>query len=797
MSLTAKLEKRAYPAVLAFVVLMAASIQVKIVLGIELKSWILLLCCMCVTAIIFAVDYFGKTREVCIAVGILAIFAAVVLWFNRENIEDIWEYIKGEKLIWLVGFVILAGVALYISQQFFALRIAVCVGYWGAMIALLFVDLFPVKYVMYWLVAELVLVLIEVLNKKADLKKIFFMTPVMLVVVILLSVLPYDEKPFNWRAVYDWVCDLIDGKDLPQFDISNEKVGFIGYSETVDLHGNKVDVSRETLKISMLGNKENIYLAGTIKNEYTGDGWIGNPKNTGYEGNFKEYQLDAAELLYAMYRAGVIADYMRGEREENVWYLRHRELTVTYDGMRGASVFRPSKMIKLSLIKNEGELEDEADNIRFTERQKAYTSYSLEFFTINRKWKNAKELIREQSEYVYDTMTAADYKEFRRIVHLDYSSVELPESEDFEKELKERAEFIRSNYLEVPENIVERMTWLAGEIVEGYETESDYDKMERIVRYLSYYTYTKTPGIVPEGKDVVEYFLFESGKGYCTHFASAAALLGRCIGIPTRLVQGYLLDAELSSERGEYIVNETQAHAWLECYFEGVGWIIFDPTPGNEEMLYQDWELPSYIDKTTGNYKPVNPDGTIMETTSEEETSEEETSEEETSENETKKPTENPPGNKPNDADDNAKKQERRRAIIVSLIVIGIVLLIKAIISIIKARQNAFWKKYEDASYGDRLRIDMILVLWILKKEGHPINNHETLSEYIRRVSGEYSEKAVLLSEVCDLYQKARYGDKNTITKEDHRKSQRLRLLFMTEKISEGAMVRYGRKFLK
>jgi len=787
MSLKEKLEKRAYPAVLALAVLIAASIQMKIVLGLQFNTLLLLPCCAMVIVGLFLVDYYSKLPVFCKVSGGLIVCSLILVWFNREAV---WEYVKEQRMVWYIAVVLFVGIALYISQQFFVLRIVVCVGYWGAMLFLLFVDLFPIKKVMCFLVIELVLVLVEVINKKPDFKKLFYMTPVVLVIVLLLSVAPYSEKPLDWKAVYDWVDELINGKDIPVPDIFNEKITFVGYSENADLNGNKAEIDKETLKITMLGNKENVYLTGTIKNIYTGDGWIGNPENSNYEGNYTEYRLDAAELLYAMYRAGIIADYKVGEREENVWYLRQRKLTVEYNGMKSASVFRPAKTISLSLVNYEGELSDKADNIRFTEVQKGNTCYSLECFMINRSWKEAKKLLREQSEYVYDTMSAADYKEFKRIIHLDYPSVELPESEDFERELKERVVYIRENYLEVPENIVERMTWLAGEIVEGCET--DYDKMERIVRYLSYYNYTMTPGMAPVGKDVIEYFLFESGKGYCVHFASAAALLGRCIGIPTRYVQGYLLDATLAGEHGEYTVNEKQAHAWVECYFEGVGWIVFDPTPGNEDMLYQDWELPSYIDKTSGNYKPVNPDGTIMETTPEDEPDEEEPTEEEPVE----QPTERPSGSKPGTADDSIEDTKRREVIVKVWIAIGIVVFIKAIVEINKARQNAFWKKYEKASYGERLKIDMILVLWILKKEGHPIINHETLREYINRVSCVYSERAPLLSEVCDLYQKVRYGDKDTITQEEYRKSQRLRLLFMSEKISEAAMVRYGRRFL-
>ena len=169
----------------------------------------------------------------------------------------------------------------------------------------------------------------------------------------------------------------------------------------------------------------------------------------------------------------------------------------------------------------------------------------------------------------------------------------MPQTSDFEKELKERVAYIRETYLGIPKQISEKTYSLAKEITAGCT--NDYDKMVAIIEYLSDYTYTTTPGKIPEGKDVVEYFLFESRQGYCTYFATAAAILGRCVGIPTRYVQGYLLDAGRVGDFGSYNVKEGQAHAWIESYIEGVGWLTFEPTPGNFNFLYQRWDTPDYI----------------------------------------------------------------------------------------------------------------------------------------------------------------------------------------------------------
>ena len=80
----------------------------------------------------------------------------------------------------------------------------------------------------------------------------------------------------------------------------------------------------------------------------------------------------------------------------------------------------------------------------------------------------------------------------------------------------------------------------------------------------------------PEGEDYVTYFLTESRRGYCMHFASAATLLLRWMGIPARYVAGYVADVPAS---GHVRVPDSAAHAWVEVYIEGYGWEPVEVTP--------------------------------------------------------------------------------------------------------------------------------------------------------------------------------------------------------------------------
>ena len=100
-------------------------------------------------------------------------------------------------------------------------------------------------------------------------------------------------------------------------------------------------------------------------------------------------------------------------------------------------------------------------------------------------------------------------------------------------------------------------------------------------------SYTQTPGRAPYNQDIVEYFLFENQKGYCVHFASAAVLMYRMYGIPSRYVSGYAISpAEFEQqEDGSYVavISDQNAHAWPEIFIEDQGWTPVEVTPSDGE----------------------------------------------------------------------------------------------------------------------------------------------------------------------------------------------------------------------
>jgi len=105
-----------------------------------------------------------------------------------------------------------------------------------------------------------------------------------------------------------------------------------------------------------------------------------------------------------------------------------------------------------------------------------------------------------------------------------------------------------------------------------------YEKVVAVERHLlSSYRYSLEIEKAPTGTPL-EDFLFVRKTGYCEHYATAMVVMLRTLGIPARLVTGFLT-GEWNNFGRYYIVRQQDAHAWVEVFFPHSGWITFDPTP--------------------------------------------------------------------------------------------------------------------------------------------------------------------------------------------------------------------------
>lgn len=119
-------------------------------------------------------------------------------------------------------------------------------------------------------------------------------------------------------------------------------------------------------------------------------------------------------------------------------------------------------------------------------------------------------------------------------------------------------------------------TWdLAQRLLEQSDTQYDY--VRAVERYLSRsdFSYAETP---PPAAGTLDGFLFEAKAGFCQQYSGAMALLLRMGGVPARVATGFTSGTQDKRTR-EYVVRDLDAHSWVEAWFPGWGWIVFDPTP--------------------------------------------------------------------------------------------------------------------------------------------------------------------------------------------------------------------------
>jgi hypothetical protein len=150
-------------------------------------------------------------------------------------------------------------------------------------------------------------------------------------------------------------------------------------------------------------------------------------------------------------------------------------------------------------------------------------------------------------------------------------------------------------------------------------------------------TYTLTPdlALVNPELDGVENFLRNTKEGYCVQFASSVALILRELGIPARYVEGYIGNEFTRADREDFVyggyVRDYNAHAWVEVWFDGVGWITYETTPqyyaglyGTDSSIGEDPVAPVLPEVDT---KPPEESETLPEEDTEETDTEEETTE--------------------------------------------------------------------------------------------------------------------------------------------------------------------------
>ena len=446
-----------------------------------------------------------------------------------------------------------------------------------------------------------VLILIYIKRAKNSTKKVLSLAPICVLIVVLATAIPMpniDEGRRILNEAYEEAFWIVRSPFMPRY-FSTHWLGFEGRDGT--LGGN---LTQSGDFIMWVFADEPVYLTAVTKNIFTGRSWESRHAD--------EYFLERYYPDFSAMRNLVLMEYMENFSPNLLWdrgtqqlipprdinaisYIRHdefwyvtqpRRVSINIGRARTGTIFTPPGSLALDIHSDNYTLLQRGQDLRVTPTFGRNMAYSLLFHTVDIENEFIQDVLARSHRGFYEQRLEEIneridiYKEasplppllyYGVITRYIYENIRIP-----------YANYVFENYMNLPDTLPERVKDLAHTIAEPYET--DFERAMAIKNYLLELPYTLSPGDLPYGWDFVDHFLFDIRRGYCTHFASAMAVMSRAIGIPSRYNMGFMTPAE--SDNGLFRVYGLHAHAWAELYFEGVGWIIFEATPPYSPEVY-------------------------------------------------------------------------------------------------------------------------------------------------------------------------------------------------------------------
>jgi len=359
------------------------------------------------------------------------------------------------------------------------------------------------------------------------------------VLAVLLAVLLVPAGHVTWAPLETLATDIKDIFD-DYFHFTHERVAFtildegydraamIGESPTAALGG---PASPDPETVMEVATNTDILLRGAIRRDYTGYAWTDETEKARY-------------LYYDFTRTGTRARVFENsipDGAQNAFLQAAASISMLREGT--SSIFAPHKIYDFALPIDTATYYNSVGEMFLSRNVQAGDSYSFSaYIPMHGDALSALVGARKTAEDdgYYDAMDTC---------------------------------------LGLPSGVEQGVYDLVKNIVGS--TENDYEKAALIKSWLAENcAYSLDVDYPPEGRDFVSYFVLDSREGYCSYYASAMAVMCRIAGLPTRYVEGYSVKAE---DDGVTTVTGENAHAWVEVYFNGVGWISFDPTAAAQE----------------------------------------------------------------------------------------------------------------------------------------------------------------------------------------------------------------------
>lgn len=406
----------------------------------------------------------------------------------------------------------------------------------------------------------------------------FTIMPIFLVMCLLLSVI-FPAGAYNRPQIFSDIRQLIDrgvnstnissmlraatGGDLDTSDLSSS--GNISFK-------NEPVLSVTYSNMGLVGSRS--YLYGFIGSTYTGSSW--DELEPEAKKRIKKF-FNPVDYNAQHFKNLVYYNFEKAWTEESKYYT----ITVSNNGADPRRIYAPYGLSTDKPHLQEMEFADESYLVS-TNETFGTSNYSLRAVALSNEDRYLslydKVVKSLGEEYTFFDPTTAnssgdplDYQNF-----LNSSQLATVHT------LDRYSNIVDTYYLQLPED--------TEDVFKKYLKDknlslSDYDNrysfaLDVVKAVHEENEYTLSPGATPEGEDFAAYFLLENHKGYCKHFATATAALLRAGGVPTRYVEGFTVSADDFAEHSSTAeVLDSAAHAWVEIYIDGTGWVPLEATP--------------------------------------------------------------------------------------------------------------------------------------------------------------------------------------------------------------------------
>ena len=342
--------------------------------------------------------------------------------------------------------------------------------------------------------------------------------------------------------------------------------------------GNNYRTGTEYLKIrtsKLITDK--LYLKGYTGGDYLGGYWAEADDRQIFQDYMSE-KISNNDYTYYVYDEDLLvgSTYLN----DATGMVESMTLFDTYDNMyytTNRKIFQTEPSISINIVHR---------NMSYNNLMRPY--YSKRTNTTNYRFGYHFNFFEEDSMQINTLKDTIDYTSDFSYSSPEYTYASFTLLESIYKDL------IPKYYTDVPRDRLVRLSALVDN-----NPLTDLDEISSFIIYTinSNTEYSLTPGAASANIDIAEDFLFNRQKGYCVHYATVAALMYRLYGIPARYASGFVVypdEFEETTIIEEYddsvdcydaVVTDYGAHAWVELFIEGYGWVPVDVTPNTDGLI--------------------------------------------------------------------------------------------------------------------------------------------------------------------------------------------------------------------